>query len=101
MPLWHTSFVTFDWDPEKNRKLKETREVSFESVVVHLGRGDLWKVADHPNQERYRGQKLFFVLIQDYVYIVPYEMRDEVIWLITIIPSRKATKERRKEQENE
>lgn len=93
--------MTFDWDPAKNRKLKENRGVSFESMVVHLGRGDLWKVADHPNQDRYPGQQLFFVVMQDYVYIVPYEERGEVIWLITMIPSRKATRERRKEIENE
>jgi hypothetical protein len=84
--------VHYDWDPKKNDFLKETRGVCFEAVIVHLGRGDLWRVADHPNQAKYPGQKLFFVPINDYVYIVPFEDRAEVIWLVTIIPSRKATK---------
>jgi hypothetical protein len=48
--------------------------------------------AGQTNQEKYPGQKLFFVPIDDYIYIVPFEERGEVIWLVTIIPSRKATK---------
>ena len=92
MPIGHPLGVQYDWDPKKNDFLKETRNVCFEAVIVHLGRGDVWRVAEHPNQEKYPGQKLFFVPIADYIYIVPFEERGEVIWLVTIIPSRKATK---------
>ena len=88
----HTCVVLFDWDPKKNDFLKSTRHVCFEAVIVHLERGDVWRVGEHPNQEKYPGQRLFFVAIDDYVYIVPFEERGEVIWLVTIIPSRKATK---------
>jgi len=38
----------------------------------------------------YPGQRLFFVLISDAVYIVPYAIRAFVFWLITIMPSRRA-----------
>lgn len=93
--------MQYDWDPKKNHFLKTTRKISFEAVVVHLGRGDLWRVADHPDQTQYPGQRLFFVVIDSYVYIVPFEIRDEAIWLVTIIPSRKATKEYRKEKADE
>lgn len=92
MPLRHPDHVQYDWDPKKNDFLRATRKVCFEAVVVHLGRGDVWRVAEHPNQGKYPGQKLFFVLMDDYIYIVPFEERGEVIWLVTIIPSRKATK---------
>ncbi len=92
MPIGHPKRVQYDWDPKKNDFLKETRNVCFEAVIVHLGRGDVWRVAEHPNQEKYPGQKLFFVPINDYIYIIPFEERREVIWLVTIIPSRKATK---------
>jgi len=84
--------VQYDWDSNKIGFLKETRNVCFEAIIVHLGRGDVWRVAEHPNQAKYPGQKLFFVSIDDYIYIVPFEERGEVIWLVTIIPSRKATK---------
>lgn len=90
--------MRFDWDPSKNDFLKTTREISFEAIVVHLGRGDLWKTAEHPDQKAHPGQRLFFVIVGDYIHIVPYEVRGEIIWLITIIPSRKATKDYRKER---
>ena len=82
-----------DWDSQKNEFLKVTRKLCFEDVIIHLGKGDVWRIADHPNQSTYPGQKLFFVHINDYIYIVPFEHRAGVIWLITIIPSRKATKQ--------
>ena len=93
--------MRFEWDPEKNELIKSIREISFEAIVVHLGLGDLWRVADHPDQARKPGQKLFFVIIDDYIHIVPYEQRGDIIWLITIIPSRKATRDYLKEQNNE
>ena len=93
--------MRFEWDPEKNELIKSIREISFEAIVVHLGLGDLWRVADHPDQARQPGQKLFFVIIDDYIHIVPYEQRGDIIWLITIIPSRKATRDYLKDQNNE
>jgi hypothetical protein len=89
--------VRYDWDSQKNDFLKATRKISFEAVIVHLNRGDLWRVADHPDQNRFPGQQLFFVVIDDYIHIVPFEICEDVIWLVTIIPSRKATKEYLKE----
>lgn len=85
----------------KNEFLKATRKISFEAIIIHLGRGDVWRVADHPDQAQYPGQQLFFVIINDYVYIVPFEIREGVIWLVTIIPSRKATKAYQKEKSDE
>ena len=91
--------MQYDWDPKKNELLKETRDISFEAIIVHLGRGDVWRVARHPDQNQHPGQQLFFVIVDDYVYIVPFEIRGETIWLVTIIPSRKATKEYQKEKD--
>jgi len=101
VPIRHAWTVLFNWDPAKNEILKETRQISFETVIVHLGRGDLWRTAEHPNQEAYPSQRLFFVLINNYIYIVPYEIRASVFWLITIIPSRRATADYRKEIQHE
>jgi len=93
--------VQYDWDSQKNELLKESRNISFEAVIIHLGRGDLWRIAEHPNQNKYPDQQLYFVIINDYIYIVPFEIRDEAVWLVTIIPSRKATKEYRKNRKDE
>ena len=93
--------MLFDWDPRKNEILKQTRGISFEAIVVHLGRGDVWRIAEHPDQNAYPGQSLFFVIVDDYIHIVPHEIRDNIIWLVTIIPSRKATRDYIKEKNNE
>ena len=91
----------YDWDSKKNEFLKANRGISFEAVIVHLGRGDLWKVSDHPDQSRYPGQRILFVIVDDYVHMVPVEIRGDTLWLVTIIPSRKATRQYREEKHNE
>ena len=81
----------FHWDNEKNELLKSTRGVCFEQVVLLMERGEVLDTIEHPNQERYPGQKIAVVMIDTYVYLVPYVEHDEEIFLKTIIPSRKAT----------
>jgi len=84
--------MKYEWNPEKNEWLKKERNISFEQIIFHLARGDVWKHADHPDQENYLGQKIYFVLIDEYIYLVPHVVEQNYIFLKTIIPSRKATK---------
>ena len=91
--------MRFEWNPEKNEWLKKERNISFEQVIFHLLQGDVWKIADHPDQTNYPGQKIYFVIIEDYIYVVPHIIEREHIFLKTIIPSRKATKMYKDEQE--
>jgi uncharacterized DUF497 family protein len=81
----------FAWDNEKNERLKQERGVSFEAVVFHIERGDLIDVLEHPNQERYPGQRLFVVNIGGYAHLVLFVEGESEVFLKTIIPSRKAT----------
>ena len=101
VPLRHTRIVQYDWDSKKNDFIKANRGISFEAIIVHLGRGDIWKVTDHPDQARYPGQSILFVIVDDYIYMVPLEIRGDTLWLVTIIPSRKATRQYREEKQNE
>ncbi len=80
------------WNQAKNALLKSERGVSFEDVVFHVMAGDVLDTFDHPNQERYPGQQIHVIAIEDYVYLVPFVESDEEVFLKTIIPSRKATK---------
>jgi uncharacterized DUF497 family protein len=82
----------FDWDDDKNAKLRKERGIGFEAVVFHIERGDLLDVLDHPNPERYAGQRIFVVRREEYVYLVSFE-DDDTVFLKSIIPSRKATKQ--------
>jgi uncharacterized DUF497 family protein len=83
----------YQWNHEKNEKLKLERGISFEQVVMHIERGDLLDIVRHPNQSKYPNQRLLVVEIQDYAYLVPFVENDKGKFLKTIIPSRRATRE--------
>jgi uncharacterized DUF497 family protein len=81
----------FRWNNEKNEWLNEKRGVSFEQVVMLMEREDILEIVDHPNRDKYPEQKIATVWMNDYAYLVPYAPDGEIIFLKTIIPSRKAT----------
>ena len=84
---------SYAWNPEKNDLLKEERNISFEDVVLNIQLGNEVDIYDHPNQDHYPGQKISVVLIGSYAYLVPFVENEDEIFLKTIIPSRKATKQ--------
>ena len=89
--------AVFDWNPEKNRQLAVERGISFERVVSSIERGGIVDVLEHPNQERYPGQRIYVVDIEQYLYLVPFvTAADRTRFLKTIIPSRKAMREYRR-----
>jgi uncharacterized DUF497 family protein len=81
------------WNPDKNEQLKRERGVCFEDVVFHMQAGDILDTLDHPNQERYTNQQIHVIAIEDYIYLVAFIESEEEVFLKTIIPSRKATRE--------
>ncbi len=85
----------FNWDPEKNRLLLRERGISFERIVFEIASGNELAVLEHPNQEKYPGQKISMVQVDDYVYAVPFVETNVEVFLKTIIPSRKATRQYR------
>jgi uncharacterized DUF497 family protein len=91
--------MKYDWNSDKNEWLKKNRNISFEQIVFHLSQGDVWMVADHPDQKKYQGQRIYFIVVENYVYLVPHITEKDYIFLKTIIPSRKATRVYLKEQE--
>jgi hypothetical protein len=73
--------------------LKAERGVSFEEVLSAIAQGGLVAVMDHPNRAKYGHQKMLVVRIQGYAYLVPYVENDSELFLKSIIPSRKATRD--------
>ncbi len=82
----------FSWSEEKNRLLKLERGISHEEVVFYIQEGQLLDIIEHPNQERYKGQKMFIVKMGEYAYLVPFVEDENAIFLKTMVPSRKATR---------
>lgn len=83
----------FNWNSEKNEILKQERGVSFDQIQFAIETGYLLDVKEHPNKKKYSNQFLFYVQIEDYVCVVPFVETEEEIFLKTIFPSRKATRQ--------
>jgi uncharacterized DUF497 family protein len=82
----------FDWNVGKNEELKAQRKISFEDIVFSISRDGLMDILEHQNQQRYPGQRIFIVNVDDYAYIVPFIEDEKTVFLKTIIPSRKMTR---------
>ena len=82
----------FNWNNEKNEKLRKDRGVSFEEVVLAIEQGQLLDILEHPNKDKYGNQQIYVIEFDDYAYLVPIVREGEKLFLKTIIPSRKATK---------
>lgn len=89
---YNTLVKRFDWDKEKNTKLKNERGISFEDVKTAIQEGKLLDTTNHPNKKKYSNQKMFIVEIDGYAYLVPFVEDELKVFLKTIFPSRKATK---------
>lgn len=82
-----------NWNSTKNQQLVTERGVSFEDVVFCIQQGGLLDDVEHPNSDKYPGQRIFVVNIDEYVHLVPYVENRKEIFLKTVIPNRKATKQ--------
>ena len=78
------------WSEEKNVQLKKERNISFE-VIFSLIEDDL--IADIRDNPNYPNQQYYFFVVNDYVYCVPVVETEDEIFLKTIFPSRKFTKQ--------
>ena len=90
-----TSSKNFNWNAEKNQLLLRERGISFERIVFEISCGNELAIQEHPNQEKYPGQKIAMVQVDEYVYAVPFIETESEVFLKTIIPSRKVTRQYR------
>jgi len=82
-----------DWNIEKNAELKARHGFGFERILVALAECALPDERGHPNAEQYRHQRQLVVEIEGYAWVVPFVSDGETVFLKTMFPSRKATKE--------
>lgn len=84
--------IKLDWDNDKNEILKQTRKLCFEDIENIVSEGGLLDVKPHFNTEKYPHQKILILKINDYIHYVPFVMKKDVLFLKSIIPSRKLNK---------
>jgi len=73
------------WNPLKSKRLKKVRGVSFEEII----KAKLIVVRKHPSKSH---QEMLIYEYKGYVWVVPYVIEEEGIFLKTIYPSRKFKK---------
>lgn len=79
----------FNWSMEKNQKLIEERELSFEAIVLAIEAGKVLDIVPHPKLSH---QKILVVEIGDDIVLVPFVEDDDKYFLKTAYHSRKASK---------
>ena len=82
-----------EWNKEKNDWLMRERGVSFEEVAVKIEAANVIAVVPNPNSAQYPHQQVYILELRGYVYTVPFVEDDRKIFLKTIIPSRKRTRQ--------
>jgi uncharacterized DUF497 family protein len=82
-----------NWNSTKNQQLIVERGISFEDIVFYMQQGQLLDDIQHPNNDKYPEQRIFVINVDNYVHLVPYVEDRQEIFLKTVIPSRKATKQ--------
>ena len=82
-----------NWNSTKNQQLVTQRGISFEDIVFYMQQGQLLDDIKHPNSDKYPEQRIFVINVDSYVHLVPYIENRQEIFLKTVIPSRKATKQ--------
>jgi hypothetical protein len=82
------------WSLLESERLKKTRGVSFEEII----RAKLVGVKKNPSR---KNQNIMLFKYKRYIWIVPYVVEEDCIFLKTLFPSRKYTKEYLKGERNE
>ena len=83
--------IEFKWSDDKNRRLKEERNVCFEDVVMGVENDRLLDIIKNPSLDR-DDQYCLIIEIGNYAYVVPFVKNDQTFFLKTVYPSRKQTK---------
>jgi uncharacterized DUF497 family protein len=73
----------------KNDWLIANRGVSFDDVIEAISEGRVLRIFEHPNQEKYPGQQMMVINIDNYPYCVPFSMDEQIVEFKTVYPSRR------------
>ena len=83
----------FEFNYEKNNKLLKERGIGFEQIIALIERDYVLDTIPHKNQDQYPSQRVYVIDVDNYCYLVPHVIDGKEIFLKTIIPSRKATRD--------
>ncbi len=73
---WDGAMGPFVWSHAKNALLMAERGLCFEAIVAAVETDGLLDVLEHPNPNRYPGQRIVVVCLNAYAYLVPFVETD-------------------------
>ncbi len=87
--------VAFNYDLGKNLFAKERCGFDFEDAIEAIKSKQLLDIIEHTNKKKYPHQYVFIIKMEGYVYSLPavYNKQKNEVFLKTVYPSRKLTKE--------
>lgn len=92
--------IKFEFDYKKSSLLRKQRGIGFEEIITLIESGRLIAIIAHPKPNDYPNQEIYLLDIENYIWLVPHIKKNNIIRLITYYPSRKATKQWLKENQN-
>ncbi len=83
-----------EYNEDKSRLLKATRGVCFDDVIELIKKDQIVADINHFNQKKYHKQAILIIKFKDYYYMIPHikDLKNKVMFLKTIYPSRKYKK---------
>jgi hypothetical protein len=83
--------MEYDWNEDKDALLRERHGIGFAECVRAVQAGNVLADLQHPNRERYPGQRIMILMINEYAWDVPYVRNGDMLFLKTLFPNRKHT----------
>ena len=83
--------ISFEWNEEKNQLLKNTRNISFEDIILAINEWNLLDIVKNQSSN-HEWQYCFVVWIEKYAFVVPFAKEGNKAFLKTIFPDRRYTK---------
>ena len=80
--------IKFKRNEEKNFLLKNKRWITFEEIIHYINSWNLIEIIPHHNTDKYPNQKIFAVLIDWYVWAIPFIKNWDIIFLKTAYKDR-------------
>jgi len=85
--------MRYRYNKDKSVQLLSERGVSFKEIAQAIDNGNIVRIGEHHNKERYPNQKIMYVELLEKIYVVPYiKEADGSLFLKTIYHSSKIQK---------
>ena len=88
--MYYSIKVNIRYSIEKDKILKEKRNTSFKEIIHAIAEDRIVKIISNKNE--FKHQRMMLLNIRNYIWVVPFVLEKDGIFLKTAFRSRKYTK---------